>query len=96
MTEETMNTYITERLRQLHSEYGATFAPGQRQVLLVRIDELNRLRVAVGGTTISGHEFDPGDHALIEPDHLCHDCGNALALHACVPGYVREAMAKQS
>jgi len=30
----------------------------------------------------NGHDFDPGDHAFIEIDHLCHSCGRAYGEHA--------------
>ena len=39
---------------------------------------------------ITTHEFEVGDHAYIEADHSCHDCGRPLGEHANVPAYVAD------
>lgn len=32
-------------------------------------------------TKVTDHEFDPGDHAVVDGDHLCHDCGQSRDEH---------------
>ena len=42
--------------------------------------------------TITDHEFEVGDHSVIDEDHGCHNCGGLIRDHANVPDWVKRQL----
>jgi hypothetical protein len=69
---------------QAESDESLGIAPGVEVAVDAEQDPVARL------PKIANHDFEPGDHAVVEEGHGCHDCGAPLEQHARIPDHVRD------